>query len=105
MTYLLVSCAFLIVAAAVLVTALARRADRREQVVRWWRAWCAAAIVLLVLTIVFDNVMIAVGLMTYASSTISGLRIGLAPIEDLAYPIAALLLLPGLWLLRRRSAS
>jgi hypothetical protein len=40
--------------------------------------------------------------MTYASAAISGVHLGLVPIEDLAYPVAGLLLLPGLWLLLRR---
>ena len=59
-------------------------------------------VVLLVLTIVFDNAMIAAGLMTYSEQAVSGARIGLVPVEDLAYPLAGLLLLPGLWILFRR---
>ena len=41
--------------------------------------------------------MIAVGLFTYADEHIIGLRIGLAPLEDFAYTLAALILLPALW--------
>jgi lycopene cyclase domain-containing protein len=52
---------------------------------------------LLVLTAVFDNVMIAVGLFSYRASAVSGLSVGRAPIEDFAYPIAAAVLLPALW--------
>jgi lycopene cyclase domain-containing protein len=55
--------------------------------------------VLMVLTAIFDNVMIASGLFDYAGHTLNGLRVGLAPVEDFAYPIAAGLLLPGLWLM------
>ena len=51
----------------------------------------------LLLTAVCDNVMIAAGLFTYEPGLISGLTVGLAPIEDFAYPIAAALLLPALW--------
>jgi hypothetical protein len=40
--------------------------------------------------------------MTYAGPRISGMRLGLVPLEDFSYPVAALLLLPGLWLLLRR---
>ena len=40
------------------------------------------------LTAVFDNVMIAVGLVTYPAEHLSGLRIGLAPLEDFAYALA-----------------
>ena len=55
----------------------------------------AAAAALVLLTAVFDNVMIAVGLFEYADSVISGLRLGLAPIEDFAYPVAAAFLVPA----------
>ncbi|WHF20954.1 hypothetical protein QJS66_11790 [Kocuria rhizophila] len=37
--------------------------------------------------------------MTYTEQNISGVRIGLAPLEDFAYPVAGVLLLPALWLL------
>ena len=58
---------------------------------------------LVVLTAVFDTVMIATGLFAYSDAHLSGPRIGLAPIEDFAYPIAGVLLLAGLWnLIARR---
>ncbi len=53
--------------------------------------------VLAVLTVVFDNLMIAAGFFDYGAGHTTGLRIGLVPVEDLAYPLAALLLLPPLW--------
>lgn len=53
--------------------------------------------VLAALTIVFDNLMIAAGFFDYGAGSITGLRIGLVPVEDLAYPLAGLLLLPALW--------
>jgi lycopene cyclase domain-containing protein len=53
----------------------------------------------LALTAVFDNVMIHFGLMTYSRDAISGALVGAAPVEDFAYPLAALMLLPALWLL------
>jgi lycopene cyclase domain-containing protein len=56
-----------------------------------------AGVGLLVLTAVFDNVMIAVGLFGYRPGTLSGLSVGLAPIEDFAYPVVAAVLLPALW--------
>lgn len=55
--------------------------------------------ILLVFTAVFDNVMIGVGLVGYDPALISGVRIGIAPLEDFAYAIAAAILLPSLWLL------
>jgi lycopene cyclase domain-containing protein len=61
--------------------------------------------VLLVLTAVFDNVMIATGLMVYEPGHLTGVLIGEAPLEDFAYPLAGLMLLPSLWLLLRKRGS
>ncbi|MDQ1513820.1 MAG: hypothetical protein QOC59_1662 [Microbacteriaceae bacterium] len=56
-----------------------------------------ALAVLLVLTAVFDQVLVGSGIVGYDTSRILGLRIGVAPVEDFAYPIAAALALPALW--------
>jgi len=85
-------CALLVTFAAVLL--------RRQQLSRrgvW--AVAVALVGVLLLSVVFDNVMIGVGLVAYDPARILGLRIGLAPIEDFAYPIAVALLLPALWTL------
>ena len=62
-------------------------------------ASAVAAGILILLTAVFDNVMIAVGLFTYPAELISGVRIGLAPLEDFAYPLCAAFLVPALFTL------
>lgn len=91
MTYVLLCVGF--VAVALLVAAAAwRRAPRGHAA-----ALAVSAAVLVVLTAVFDNVMIATGLFGYADAHISGARVGLAPVEDFAYPIAGVLLLPAVW--------
>ena len=95
MTYLWVNTIFLGLAAAVAAVALWRRPGAR-------RLAAPAGIALagvLVLTAVFDNIMIGVGLVAYDADLISGLFVGLAPVEDFAYPVAAALLLPALWTL------
>lgn len=91
MTYLLLCAGFVAVAAAVALLARHRGGPGHG------RAVLLTAVVLLVLTAVFDNVMIAVGLFDYADAEISGLRIGRAPIEDFAYPLAGVLLLTAVW--------
>ncbi|SMH29100.1 lycopene cyclase domain-containing protein [Rathayibacter oskolensis] len=100
MTYALLNAVFLAVVLAVAVIAW-RRGRLRPA------ALLGTLVVLLVMTAVFDNVMIGVGLLVaYDDELISGIRIGVAPIEDFAYAIAAALLLPALWALlpsRRRS--
>ncbi len=101
MSYLLLVTG-LLVAATTLRLAGAAAARRRGQRIPLLPT-VFAAIALVVLTIVFDNVMIAAGLFTYADAHISGLRIGLVPIEDLSYPLALAIALPGIWeLLPRR---
>jgi lycopene cyclase domain-containing protein len=53
--------------------------------------------VLLVFTAVFDNLIIAAGIVAYDPAKISGVMIGIAPIEDFGYTLAAVLVLPTLW--------
>ncbi|TFD60238.1 lycopene cyclase domain-containing protein [Cryobacterium suzukii] len=95
MTYLLLNAVFLVVAALVAVVAVKRRLISA----RFVSAVADALTLTLLLTAVFDNLMIAAGLFSYDPKHISGLLIGLAPIEDFAYPVAAALLLPALWVL------
>ena len=100
MTYLTLSAAFLLAAAAI-VTAAVLRSRRGREGIRW-PALAVAGAALLLLTAVFDNVMIGIGLVGYDPDRISGLRIGVAPIEDFAYAVAAVLLLPAVWQLTAR---
>ncbi len=64
-----------------------------------WAAVGLTAAVLLVMTAVFDNIMIAVGLVAYNPALITGVFLGVAPLEDFAYAIAAIVGLPALWVL------
>ncbi|MBM9458922.1 lycopene cyclase domain-containing protein [Nocardioides sp. zg-536] len=95
MTYPLLALPFLALAATVLAVA----ALRHRPGVRWWRATGLTMLSLLVLTVVFDNVMIAADLFRYSEEHLLGLHVGLAPIEDLAWPLAAGLGLPAVQLL------
>lgn len=91
MTYTLIVIPFVLLTAVVtLATA------RRPHFGRRMAASALAAAVLLVLTAVFDSAMIAADLFTYPEHLISGYRIGLAPVEDFAYPICAAFLLPAI---------
>ena len=53
--------------------------------------------ILLILTAIFDSLIIYFGIVGYDHTKISGLFIGLAPVEDFAYALAAGLLIPTLW--------
>lgn len=79
-----------------------RRGLRGRTVGPWLLAVGVTLVVLLVMTAVFDNVMIGVGLVGYDPALISGAKIGIAPLEDFAYAIAAVVLLPSLWVLLAR---
>ena len=57
----------------------------------------STALAMIALTAVFDTVMIAVGLYAFDPDRILGLRIAGAPIEDFAYPLAAVAAMPTLW--------
>ena len=92
MTYAILSAAFLTV--AIMIAVIAGRGIRRIRPA----ALALAAVGVLILTAVFDTIMIAAGLFAYTDSHILGARIGLAPIEDFAYPLAAVILLPALWM-------
>jgi len=58
--------------------------------------------VLLLLTIVFDSMIVGFGLVAYDPDRILGLRLVNAPIEDLFYSVLAVVLIPFLWQLFER---
>ncbi|WP_343317703.1 lycopene cyclase domain-containing protein [Arthrobacter sp. TMP15] len=95
MNFLQLNAIFLSLAALIFVAALWRCPKKRTVST----AVLVSLLVMVGLTVVFDNLMIASGLFDYAGETLNGLHIGLAPIEDFAYPLGGVLLLPGLWLL------
>jgi lycopene cyclase domain-containing protein len=98
-TYALI-CLPLLVVGAGLAAAASRRLDR-DAGRRRWSAVGVALVALLLLTAVFDSLMIAAGLFGYADGTRLGPVIGLAPVEDFAYPIAAALMVPAVFTLVR----
>ncbi|MBH0022893.1 lycopene cyclase domain-containing protein [Salinibacterium sp. SWN248] len=102
MTYWLLNAVFLGLVAALVIAVVVRR--RSPQL----RAIAITMGILLVMTAVFDNVMISVGLVGYSAEAISGAFIGVAPLEDFAYTIAAVVGLPCLWMLlgsRRKDSN
>ena len=60
--------------------------------------------ILIGLTIIFDNLIIYSGIVTYTAQNIIGINIGYAPIEDFAYTFAVALLLPAIWEMRKKDA-
>ena len=61
------------------------------------RALAISTLVMLTLTAVFDNVIIGTGIVAYDETKLLGLKLGFAPIEDFAYTVVALVLVPVLY--------
>lgn len=98
MTYPLILIPFVLATATVTAISAFRSGFARRM-----GASLVAAVVLFALTAVFDNAMIAVGLFGYPPEHLSGLRIGLAPLEDFAYPLCAAFGVPAVACLLRPS--
>jgi len=49
------------------------------------------------MTAIFDNLIIGSGIVAYDESKISGFKIFLAPIEDFAYTVAGVMMIPAIW--------
>lgn len=61
------------------------------------RALRLATALLLLMTLVFDNLIILAGIVAYDESLISGIKLGIAPIEDFSYTLVGLVLIPLTW--------
>lgn len=92
MTYAGLALVFVGLSAAVAVAvAVVRRLPGR-----WWVTTAVTVAALLVLTVVFDSLMIISDLFRFDESSLLGVHLWRAPVEDLAWPLAAGLLLPAL---------
>jgi lycopene cyclase domain-containing protein len=100
MTYPLIVIPFLLITLVVTLATV-----RRPRFGRRMAASAIAAVVLLVLTAIFDNVMIGVGLIDYPEQHLSGLRIGIAPLEDFSYALCAAFFVPAVYTLLHRRAE
>ncbi|SDS91509.1 lycopene cyclase domain-containing protein [Paraoerskovia marina] len=84
---------------------------RRHRAGTWLTPILVAALVLCALTLVFDTLMIAVGLYEFDPDKILGIYLWGAPLEDFFYPLVAALLIPATWTAlesradRRRASS
>ncbi len=86
-TYLLINCLFVIVTFVLF----------RIKLVKPSRRWWIVLIALLVLTAVFDSMLVYFEFIDYAPDKILGLSIGYAPIEDFFYAAYAAILVPFIW--------
>lgn len=101
MTYIGLAGIYIAVAAVFLVLFIVR-----ERPVRGWLIALAATTgALLVLTAIFDAVMIAVDLYRYPPEALVGIKLGNVPIEDFAWPIVAVLVVPAAYALFSKKAG
>lgn len=61
------------------------------------KAWFAALVVLIILTTVFDNLLIYFDVVGYDTSKLLGISVGIAPIEDFFYSLLAIIIVPIIW--------
>ena len=87
MTYLLLNLVFILV----VVIALGLKPGRPA------RPWLICLFALLVLTLIFDNIIIALEIVGYDYTKLLGVYAGIAPIEDFMYAILAVIMITALW--------
>lgn len=99
MTYLLISIPFLIVAVLGAVWSIRREHARRGPTAakRQFAVISLVTGIVLVLTAIFDNLMIWAGLVGYGDGERLGWQLGLVPVEDFFYALFVTLLIPALW--------
>ncbi len=86
-TYILINIAFLVMTFIVLRVRPHTPSKR----------WIAVLAALLVLTAIFDSLLVYFSFIDYAPEKILGLRIGHAPVEDFFYAIYAAIVVPLFW--------
>lgn len=86
-TYLILNIAVILVACLLL-----RTKPRRPS-----SAWIVTFVGLLILTAIFDNLIIWAEIVGYDATKILGLYVGNAPIEDFMYSLLAIIIVPALW--------
>ena len=61
------------------------------------KTWFISLVALIVLTAIFDSLIVWASIVGYDPTKILGLYIGFAPIEDFFYAILAIVIVPALW--------
>jgi len=88
MIYLLLNLAFMLIA-FVGLNVFVRRTP--------WPKLLRTLLVMLLVTLVFDNLIIGLGIVDYDISKLSGVYLGLAPIEDFAYTVVSVFMVASIW--------
>lgn len=88
MTYLALNMTFMFIA-FVTLNLVSRKSP--------WRAIGFTMLWMLLVTLVFDNIIIGLEIVGYDKTKMSGILLGLAPIEDFAYTVVAVLAVSIIW--------
>jgi lycopene cyclase domain-containing protein len=62
-----------------------------------WKLISWTLLVMVLVTLIFDNVIVALGIVDYDTTKISGVLLGLVPVEDFAYTIVSVLAVSAIW--------
>ncbi|MEI8231989.1 MAG: lycopene cyclase domain-containing protein [Actinomycetes bacterium] len=93
MNYLALNVVFMLIA-FVILNVIVRKSP--------WKLIGWTLLTLVLVTLIFDNVIVALGIVDYDTDKISGLVLGLVPIEDFAYTIVSVLAVSSIWHLMTR---
>ncbi len=61
------------------------------------KVWWITLVTLLILTAIFDSIIVWADIVGYNITKILGVYVGFAPIEDFFYAILAVIIVPALW--------
>ena len=67
-----------------------------------WKIISWTLLVMVLVTLIFDNLIVALGIVDYDTDKISGVLLGLVPIEDFAYTVVSVLAVSSIWHLMTR---
>jgi lycopene cyclase domain-containing protein len=93
MNYLALNVVFMLIA-FVILNVIVRKSP--------WKLIGWTLLTMVLVTLIFDNVIVALGIVDYDTDKISGLVLGLVPIEDFAYTIVSVLAVSSIWHLMTR---
>lgn len=92
MTYIFLNSVFILIGVAIWLYAH-RRDSKRMHI----RQSLFLLIPLMIMSILFDNILTSLPIVTYDANKLLGLYIGTAPIEDFAYTLVLVFLVPAIW--------
>lgn len=67
-----------------------------------WKIISWTLLIMVLVTLIFDNLIVALGVVDYDTDKISGVFLGLVPIEDFAYTVVSVLAVSSIWHLMTR---